>query len=41
MNLLIFDELQAFAEELQRHMFPHVLEYLAKEKGFVQQIITA
>ncbi|HDR8434436.1 TPA: hypothetical protein QC285_004253 [Bacillus cereus] len=33
MNLSILDELQPIAEELQRHMSPHVLEHLAKEKG--------
>ncbi|AJH17569.1 hypothetical protein IKK_00812 [Bacillus mycoides] len=32
MNLSILDELQPIAEELQRHMSPHVLEHLAKEK---------
>ncbi|MFJ1104010.1 IS4 family transposase (plasmid) [Bacillus sp. RA(2023)] len=37
MNLSILDELQPIAEELQRHMSPHVLEHLAKEKGFVQR----
>ncbi|MEK4503485.1 IS4 family transposase [Bacillus sp. FSL R12-0069] len=37
MNLSILDELQLIAEELQRHMSPHVLEHLAKEKGFVQR----
>lgn len=37
MNLSILDELQPIAEELQRHISPHVLEYLAKEKGFVQR----
>lgn len=36
MNLSILDELQPIAEELQRHMSSHVLEHLAKEKGFVQ-----
>ncbi|MGA5698903.1 IS4 family transposase [Bacillus cereus] len=37
MGLSILDELQPIAEELQRHMSPHVLEHLAKEKGFVQR----
>lgn len=37
MNLSVFDELQPVAEELQRHMSPHALEHLAKEKGFVQR----
>ena len=37
MNLSILDELQPIAEELQRHMSPHALEHLAKEKGFVQR----
>lgn len=37
MNLSILDELQPIAEELQRHMSSHVLEHLAKEKGFVQR----
>ncbi|PGR63828.1 hypothetical protein COC49_16660 [Bacillus cereus] len=37
MNLSILDELQLIAEELQRHMSPHILEHLAKEKGFVQR----
>ncbi|PES62560.1 IS4 family transposase [Bacillus cereus] len=37
MNLSILDELQLIAEELQRHMSPHTLEHLAKEKGFVQR----
>ncbi|MBY7113197.1 IS4 family transposase [Bacillus sp. 17RED48] len=37
MNLPILDELQPIAEELQRHMSPHALEHLAKEKGFVQR----
>ncbi|MCR8982970.1 hypothetical protein [Brevibacillus laterosporus] len=37
MNLSIPDELQPIAEELQRHMSPHVLEHLAKEKGFIQR----
>ncbi|PEV71940.1 hypothetical protein CN434_02140 [Bacillus thuringiensis] len=35
MNLSILDELQPIAEELQRHMSSHVLEHLAKEKGFI------
>lgn len=38
MNLSILDELQLIAEELQRHMSPHVLEHLDKEKRFVQRI---
>lgn len=37
MNLSILDEFQPIAEELQRHMSPHALEHLAKEKGFVQR----
>ncbi|AJH19516.1 hypothetical protein S3E15_04659 [Bacillus mycoides] len=37
MNLSILDEFQPIAEELQRHMSSHVLEHLAKEKGFVQR----
>lgn len=35
MNLSILDEIQPIAEELQRHMSPHVLEHLTKENGFV------
>ncbi|MFA2690099.1 hypothetical protein [Bacillus mycoides] len=31
MNLSILDELQPIAEELQLHMFSHLLEHLAKE----------
>ena len=37
MDFSILDEFQLIAEELQRHMPPHVLEHLAKEKGFVQR----
>lgn len=37
MDFSILDELQPIGEELQRHMSPHVLENLAKEKGFVQR----
>ncbi len=37
MHLSILDELQPIAEELQRHMSSHVLEHLAKEKGFIQR----
>ncbi|TKH40013.1 IS4 family transposase, partial [Bacillus cereus] len=37
MDLPILDELQPIAEELQRHMSPHVLEHLAKEIGFVHR----
>lgn len=37
MGLSILNELQPIAEELQRYMSPHVLEHLAKEKGFVQR----
>jgi len=37
MNFLILEELQLIAEELQRHMSPYVLEYLAKEIGFVHR----
>lgn len=37
MNLSILNEFQSIAEELQRNMSPHVLEHLAKEKGFVHR----
>lgn len=37
MDLSILDELQPIVEELQRYMSPHVLEHLAKEKGFVHR----
>jgi hypothetical protein len=37
MNLLILDELQPIAEELQRHISPHLLEYLAKEKDDISR----
>ncbi len=37
MKFSILDERQPIAEELQRHMSPHTLELLAKEKGFVQR----
>ncbi len=30
MDFSILDELQPIAEELQRHMSPHVLEHLAR-----------
>ncbi|SME39899.1 hypothetical protein BACERE00191_05083 [Bacillus pacificus] len=37
MGLSILNELQPIAEKLQRYMSPHVLEHLAKEKGFVRR----
>ncbi len=37
LNFSILNELQPIAEELQRHMSPHTLEHLAKEKGLVQR----
>ncbi|MFK4293026.1 uncharacterized protein YfkK (UPF0435 family) [Bacillus sp. RC250] len=37
MNLSIQDELQTFAEELQRYVTPVFLEELARELGFVKQ----
>ncbi|ALZ64737.1 hypothetical protein FORC13_p252 (plasmid) [Bacillus cereus] len=37
MNLSIQDELQSFAEELQRYVTPLFLGELAKELGFVKR----
>lgn len=37
MNLSISDELELFAEELQRYMSPHALDQLARKIGFVQR----
>ncbi|HDR4440063.1 TPA: hypothetical protein QCQ44_004326 [Bacillus cereus] len=37
MNLSIQDELQLFAEELQRYITPVFLEELARELGFVKR----
>lgn len=37
MNLSIQDELQPFAEELQRYVTPIFLEELARELGFVKR----
>ncbi|EJQ97245.1 MULTISPECIES: hypothetical protein [Bacillus cereus group] len=35
MNLSIFDELELFSKEVQRHMSPNALEQLVKNVGFV------
>lgn len=37
MNLSIQDELQPFAEELQRYVTPIFLEELARELGFIKR----
>ncbi|MEH7217531.1 hypothetical protein [Bacillus toyonensis] len=37
MNLSIQDELQPFAEELQRYITPEFLEELAREMKFVKR----
>ncbi len=37
MNLLIQDELQSFAKELQRYFTPVFLEELAREIGFIKR----
>ena len=37
MNLSIQDELQPFAEELQRYITPEFLEELAREMKFVKE----
>jgi len=36
MNFSIQDELQSFAEELQRYVTPVFLEELAREIGFIK-----
>ncbi|HDX9655279.1 TPA: IS4 family transposase, partial [Bacillus wiedmannii] len=37
MNLSIQNEFYLFAEELQQHLSPHVLQQLAQETGFVKR----
>ncbi|EJR59439.1 hypothetical protein IIO_03944 [Bacillus cereus VD115] len=37
MSVSVFDELQLFAQEIQKYLSPNALRYLARDVGFVQR----